>query len=98
MSQPARRLRHANRHQAEMRIESLDQMLPPEHSVRSVWEFVGGLDLSELSGRIKALPGRAGAPAFDPRLLLALWLYATIEGVGSCRELAELIQNHLAYR
>ncbi len=98
MTSPARRLRHANRHQGEWRTESLDQLLPPEHAARSVWAFAEGLDLTPLLEKIDAVPGRAGAPAFDPRVLLAVWLYATVEGVGSSRDLEDLIQNHLAYR
>lgn len=98
MTPPARRLRHANRHQGELRTESLDQLLPPEHPARSVWAFVEGLDVSPLLAKIDAVPGRAGAPAFDPRVLLGLWLYATVEGVGASRELEELTQHHLVYR
>ena len=41
------------------------------------------------------MPGR---DTNDPRILLALWLYATIKGVGSARELARLCQRHLAYQ
>src|SRR5882724_768721 len=98
MSHVNRRLRFANRSQQEMRTDSVDQLLPPEHPARDVWEFVGRLDLSELLKRIRSLPGQAGAPAIDPRVLLSLWLYATGQGVGSARALAELCQNHLAYR
>jgi transposase len=98
MSEVQPRLRYANRTQQEMRTDSLDQLLPPEHSARDVWAFVSRLDLSELLKRIRALPGQAGAPAMDPRVLLSLWLYATSQGVGSARALAELCQNHLAYR
>ncbi|HEY1432199.1 MAG TPA: IS1182 family transposase [Stellaceae bacterium] len=98
MSDVHRRLRFANRSQQEMRTDSVDQLLPPEHPARDVWEFVGRLDLSELLKRIRSLPGRAGAPAIDPRVLLSLWLYATSQGVGSARALAELCQNHLVYR
>ncbi len=98
MTVPARRLRHANRHQGELRTESLDQLLPPEHPARSVWAFVAGLDVSPLLATIDTVPGRAGAPAFDPRVWLAVWRYATVEGVGSSRDLEDLIQHHLAYR
>jgi transposase len=98
MSDIHRRLRFANRSQQQMRTDSVDQLLPPEHPARDVWAFVGRLDLSELLKRIRALPCRAGAPAIDPRVLLSLWLYATGQGVGSARALAELCQNHLAYR
>jgi transposase len=98
MSAAKPRLMYANRCQCEMRDESLDQLLPPEHPVRDVWEFVAALDLSALLASIRSVPGRAGAPAIDPRILMALWLQATIDGVGSSRSLAELCEHHLAYQ
>lgn len=98
MSAAKPRLVYANRSQGEIRTESLDQLLPPEHPVRQVWRFVESLDVSGLLAPIRSLPGHAGAPAIDPRLLLALWLQATIDGVGSSRALARLCEEHLAYR
>src|SRR5260370_4660163 len=81
------RLRFANRGQAEMRVCALDSLIPEDHPVRTVWAYVDGLDLSDLLGKIKAVAGGAGASATDPRILLALWLYATLRGIGSAREL-----------
>jgi transposase len=98
MSKPTPRLLFANRKQGEWRDESLDQWLPDEHPVRDVWKFVEGLDLTPLLAEIRSVPGNAGAPAIDPKILVAVWLYATVNGVGSSRALAELCQNHLAYR
>jgi transposase len=92
------RLLYANRHQGEFRDDSLDQLLPAEHSVRGVWQFVESLDLSALVAQVRSVPGNAGAPAIDPRILLALWLQATIDGVGSSRRLAGLCVDHLVYR
>src|SRR5262245_15785988 len=83
----APRLRYANRQQVEMRTCALDALLAEDHPARAVWAFVEGLDLSDLLGKIKAVAGKAGASATDPRILLALWLYATLRGVGSAREL-----------
>jgi hypothetical protein len=54
-------------------------------SWRLVWSFVEGLDLTALLATIKAVDGRPGHPPADPRILLALWLYATVEGIGSAR-------------
>src|SRR5205807_7622056 len=79
------RLRYANRDQVEMRICALDSLMPEEHQVRIVWAYVEGLDLSELLAKIKAIEGAAGASATDPRILLTLWLYATLRGIGSAR-------------
>ncbi len=63
-----------------------------------VWEFVGRLDLGALYGRINAVEGKPGHPPADPRILMALWLFATVEGIGSARELARLCEEHVAYQ
>jgi transposase len=63
-----------------------------------IWTYVEGLDLSELEDRIKARGDRPGHPATSPRLLLALWLYATSDGVGSARALERLCNSHDVYR
>jgi transposase len=92
------RLRTAERRQVELRAVSLDELVAADHRVRLVWRFVEGLDLAPLHARIKAVEGRPGHPPADPRLLVALWLYATVEGIGSARELARLCQEHLAFQ
>jgi transposase len=94
----APRLRLPQRHQVEMRTLALDQMLPPDHQARTVWEFVVGLDLTPLLAPIRAVVGHPGQPANDPRILLALWLYATMDGVGSARKIDRLCEEHLAYQ
>ena len=81
-----------------MRCTSLDDMLPPEDSARVVWAYVAGLDLTPLLQNIKAVSGRVGRDANDPRVLLALWLFATTQGVGSARELDRLCGKHLSYQ
>jgi transposase len=88
----------ANRAQVELQPCDLEALLPPGHAARLVWRFVEGLDLTGLYGAIKAREGRAGRPAIDPKILVALWLYATIDGVGSARELDRLCYAHDAYR
>jgi transposase len=94
----APRLLTANRSQVELRPVDLEALLPADHRARLVWQFVEALDLSELYGQIRAVEGHAGRPAIDPKILLALWLYATLEGVGSARALARLCEQHDAYR
>jgi transposase len=92
------RLRAVNREQLSFRGESLDQMLPPDHPVRDVWALVGGWDVSGFLTQVKSVPGKAGAPAFDPRVLLTLWIQAILDGYSSARELADLCEHHLIYR
>ena len=95
---PAPRLRPVERCQVEMRCASLDQLLPPDHTARIVWAYVEGIDVSPLLQTIAAVAGVPGRDANDPRVLLALWLFATIDGVGSARELDRLCEEHLAYQ
>lgn len=86
------------RDQLELRAVDLESTLGPEHPARAVWAFVDNLDLGALYAGIAAVEGRAGRPAIDPRILVALWLYATVEGVGSARALARLCEQHDAFR
>jgi len=92
------RTQQANRQQIEMRLASLEDLLPEEHMARVVWAMVAQMDLSALYAEIQSVEGQAGRPAIDPRLLMAIWLYATLEGVGSARALERLCQEHLAYQ
>ena len=94
----AARVQCPNRTQLELRPVDLESLLPEDHRVRLVWDFVEGLDLGPFYEAIKAVEGHAGRPPIDPAILLALWLYATLEGVGSARALARLCEAHDAYR
>jgi transposase len=92
------RVQRPNREQVELRPVDLESLLPADHRARVVWEFVEGLDRAPLYAEIKAVEGHAGRPAIDPAILMALWLYATVEGVGSARAIARLCEEHDAYR
>ena len=92
------RLRTAQRDQAELQVMELDSLLSSEHPARAVWGFVTALDLSELLVAVRAREGEPGRPPADPKILMTLWLYATIEAVGSARALARLCEAHVAYR
>src|SRR5688572_9648212 len=92
------RLRVSHRDQIEMHWASLDELLEADHRARLVWTAVAGLRLDGWLNEIKAVEGNVGRDATDPRLLVALWVYATLEGIGSARELARLCEKHLAYQ
>ena len=86
------------RNQVELRAVDLESLLAHDHPARTVWAFVQVLDLAPLYARIKSVAGRGGAPAIDPAILVALWLWATIDGVGSAREVDRLCERDDAYR
>jgi transposase len=81
-----------------MTMQCPDDLLPAQHTARLVWQLVMTLDLSAFRETIKARQGVCGRDATDPALLIALWLYATIRGVGSARELARRCVESTPYR
>ena len=92
------RVQRPERQQMVMQAQALDDLLAEDHQARLVWQYVEGLDLGRLYRQIRAVEGRAGRDPIDPKILMALWLYATLEGVGSARQLDRLCRDHVAYR
>jgi transposase len=92
------RIRQAERNQAGFELVDLESLVVDDHPVRAVWSFVEGLDVRWFYERIKARGETPGRPATDPRILLALWLYATADGIGSARALTRLCEHHTIYR
>jgi transposase len=92
------RLRIPLRDQVEFSWASLDERLDPDSQARVVWSLVCQLDLDGWLKEIKAVEHHVGRNATDPRLLVALWVYATLRGIGSARELERLCEHHLAYQ
>ena len=97
-SRGAPRVQSAVRNQVELRACDLDSALPAEHQARAVWAFVQSLDLQALYAQIRAVEGSVGRAPIDPAILMSLWLYATLDGVGSARELDRLCSSDDAYR
>jgi transposase len=87
-----------NRVQLELRACDLESLLPEGHRARLVWAWVERADLSAMYASIRAVEGGSGRTAIAPEILFALWLYATLEGVGSARAVARFTQEHDAYR
>jgi transposase len=92
------RLRQPERRQLGWHVAAIDDLVAADHPVRAVWAFVTALDLRELHAAIKAREGVPGQAPPAPELMMALWLWATVDGVGSARQLARLCEEHLAYR
>lgn len=92
------RYRQADRSQLCWDMVDLDSQLPGDHRARVVWAFVETLDLRALYARIQAQEGGPGRSPADPRILLAVWLYATLEGIGSARQVGKACISDAAYR
>jgi transposase len=87
-----------NREQIELRPMDLESLLPEGHRARLVWAWVERQELSGMYAAIKVREGGVGRSAIAPEILLGLWLYATLQGVGSARQLSGLVLEHDAYR
>ena len=92
------RLRKPERRQMAWVPQCPDDWVPAQHGVRTVAEVVAKLDLSAFREAIRAREGVAGRDATDPELLVALWLYACIRGIGSARELARRCEESAPFR
>ena len=92
------RLRQPERHQLGWQVVAIDDLVARDHPVRAVWAFVEGLDLRALHDAVKAREGVPGQAPPAPELMMALWLWATVDGIGSARQLARMCEQHLAYR
>lgn len=95
---PAVRLRRPERRQWAMVVQCPDDLVGPEHAVRKIMAIVERLDLSRFCEPIEAREGQAGRDATDPQLLVALWLYGCIRGIGSARELARRCEESGPFR
>jgi len=84
---PAPRMKSPDRSQIDPDPKRIDDLIPPDHPARLVWELIQELDVTPLYAEIKAVEGHAGRPPIDPRILVALWLYGTAEGIAKAREL-----------
>jgi transposase len=92
------RIMEPQRQSVELRAVDLESLVAADDPVRDVWAYVETLDLTELYARIEAREGEPGHPAITPKLLIALWLYATLRGVGSARELARLCAREIGFQ
>jgi transposase len=92
------RLRTPERRQMEWVPRCLDDLVSPQHPVRLIAQVVEHLDLSAFYQPIKAREGVAGRDTTDPKLLVALWLYACVRGIGSAHELARQCEENVAFR
>ena len=84
------RLRRADREQILLEPCEFDRLVADDHEVRTIWAVAEQMDLSAFYGEIQARGSSPGRASTDPRILIALWLYATKNGVGSGRELDRL--------
>ena len=91
-------IRPINRQQMSWRAVDVERLIGEEHRARAIWTLVGRLDLSRFYEGIESSVEQGGRPAFDPQLLISLWVYAYSEGIGSAREVARRCEYDPAFQ
>jgi transposase len=86
------KLRFVNRQQKTMAMIDVEELIAEDHKARAIWELTGRMDLSLFAKSLTTTAGCAGRPAWDPRLLVSVWVYAYSEGIGSAREIERLME------
>ena len=81
------RLKAVDRQQICLRVVDAERLIEEDHPARAIWDLLKQVDLSRFSAGIRAVEGRAGRDAGDPRVLIALWLYALSRGLREARAL-----------
>lgn len=92
------RVKSPVRNQIEFVNLSLDDLIPEDHQVRNIWHYINQMDLSLFFSKILSTSCNPGRPATDPKILLALWIYAIVEGIGSARVIDRYCDEHLAFK
>src|SRR6266852_3479379 len=97
-SNKRRLIRHVNRQQMTWRAVDVERLIGDDHPARAIWTLVGRLDLSWFYEGIESSAEEGGRPAFDPHLLISLWVYAYSRGIGSAREVARRCEYDPAFQ
>jgi transposase len=92
------RLKEVDRKQLFVRVVDVEQLIEEEHPARAIWDFVGQMNLGQYTKQVRSVAGAAGRPAFDPQLLVSLWVYSYSRGVSSARAIERLCEYDPAYQ
>ena len=92
------RLKPIDRHQMLFRTVDVERLVDEDHAARAIWAFASRLDLDAFYAPIKAVEGVPGREAWDPLLVICLWLYAYSRGIGSAREVARRCEYDPAFQ
>src|SRR5258708_1675084 len=91
-------IRYVNRQQMSWRAVDVERLIGEDHPARAIWTLIGRMDLSRFYQGIESSAEEGGRPAFDPQLLISLWVYAYSQGIGSAREVARRCEFDPAFQ
>lgn len=77
---------------------NVDELIDQDHKMRAIWDFTSRLDLSPFAAAIQSKRGELGRPAWDPHVLVCVWVYAFSVGITSARQIERCMEYEPAFR
>jgi len=74
---------------------NLNDWLRPDHPARLVLSYLEEIDLSRFYA---AYTSAVGQPPYDPKMMLAIILYAAVVNITSSRKIEERLEDDIAFR
>jgi transposase len=96
-NKPVARVKQVDRNQLKLKVVNIEEVIGRSHAARAIWEFVGRQNLEEFYRGIKAVEGTAGREAWDPQMMISIWVYAYSRGISSAREISRLCRYDPAF-
>ena len=87
-------IKGVNRFQTQLLPHTVDEFVDENNEVRVIDAFIDNIDLQKLNFK-NAKPNRIGAPSYDPRDLLKIFVYSYPKGIRSSRKIAAEIKRNL---
>jgi transposase len=91
-------IRPINRQQMCWRPVDVERLIGEDHPARAIWALVGRLDLRRFYQAIESSAEQGGRPAYDPQMMISLWVYAYSLGIGAAREVARRCEYDPAFQ
>ena len=98
MKKEKAKIYEAQRNMASLEVVDWSGLVDAHHLARRIVTVLDQLDLSELYGKIVSKTTHQGRPAIDPKIMLAVWIYAYMQGISSSRVVADYCKWEPGFR
>ncbi len=98
MKKSKQKLYEARRNVTSLEVVDWDGLIDRDHMARRILKVLDQLNLSTLYAKVNSKKDHQGRPAIDAKIILALWLYAYMQGISSSRVLAEYCKWEPGFR
>ena len=71
---------------------AVEDLIAGDHKARAIWELAGKMDLTRFTESLRTHEGSAGRPAWDPQVLVSVWVYSYSEGISSARQIERMME------